>query len=346
VLLRDAGACVIVSYEDGGSPYSICQGPQGAQGPMGAPGMNGGQGPMGQQGAQGPMGTPGMAGAPGVAGMTGATGPMGPAGPQGPPGPALLLDGGSVPATAEEGIVFAGFTSATYDGNLGGPIGANAKCAAEFAGSHLCTEREYQWAGGGSAPASTSGFWLDNSWYSSSYNLFARDRQTTYTCDNWRSNANPGSSMYYYDNQGVSSAITNTNCAVARALGCCRSPQSGWFRGFTPTAYDGNLGGPIGANAKCSAAFPRSHLCTEREYQWAGAGVTPPGTSGFWLDNSWYSSSYNLFVRDRQTTYTCDNWRSNANPGSSMYFYDSQGVSSAITNTNCAVARALACCGG
>jgi hypothetical protein len=57
-------------------------------------------------------------------------------------------------------VRFRGFTAATYTGNLGGYPGANAKCAAEFSNSFLCTRADYDQANGVVAAAS-SGAWID-----------------------------------------------------------------------------------------------------------------------------------------------------------------------------------------
>src|SRR5205085_1049330 len=99
---------------------------------------------------------------------------------------------------------------------------------------------------------------------------------------------------------------------------------------------------------KCAAEFASSHLCTYREYTWTGSSVTPSSPNGFWLDDnlSTGSNSPNNFPRDRSTSYTCRNWRSNNGPAEYMYFFDSQGVTSGAQYNVCNVARSLACCGG
>lgn len=63
----------------------------------------------------------------------------------------LFLDGGVVLANGG-GMEFAGFTSMTYTGLLGGDPGANAKCATEFAGSHFCTMADFDEANGTVSP--------------------------------------------------------------------------------------------------------------------------------------------------------------------------------------------------
>ncbi len=359
---------VRVSLEDGGAPQIICDG-QSVVGASEPPGTNcafggvkyasasgfgyvcngatGAQGLAGATGATGPQGPMGAAGAQGATGPQGPQGSQGPQGPQGPPGAAVLLDGGSLPVLASDGYTFAGFTTASYDGNLGGPAGANAKCAAEFSGSHLCTTREYQWAGSAVAPGA-NGAWLDYAYFSSqgSPNQLPRDRDGSYSCNAWRSNNGPSEYARYLDQQGYYVPPAYNFCNVSRQLACCRSPHGGWFRGFTAQLYDGNLGGPVGANAKCASEFPGAHLCTTREYQWAGSGAAP-GASGAWIDYAYFSSqgSPNQFPRDRDGSYSCNAWRSNNGPAEYARYLDPQGYYVPPAYNFCNVPRQLACCG-
>jgi hypothetical protein len=130
-------------------------GPQGIQGPVGETGTTGAQGPAGPVGATGATGPVGPQGPIGLMGPTGATGPQGPegpagptgaTGPQGPEGPA-----GTGGVTQEVLNVMCHYaigtnlsrcpsfcdctkkvfiSSTTYTANLGGLVGADAKCKA------------------------------------------------------------------------------------------------------------------------------------------------------------------------------------------------------------------------
>jgi hypothetical protein len=365
---------VRVSLEDGGNPAVICNGTpgaqgamglQGAQGPQGVAGGVGPQGPVGATGATGPAGAVGPAGSQGVpgaqgpAGVAGVAGPAGPAGatgaqgltgPQGPSGPALLLDGGALPSPSSQGFSFAGYTANLYDGNLGGITGAHAKCDLEFSGAHLCTYREFMWSAPPTSPSAV-GAWLDNDAYSSSSNpnLWPRDRSSS-ACTNWTSNSNPSTNYSAYSFMqptGYWSPSAYDVCQVARQLACCRS-NTRWFRGYTSAKYDGNLGGILGAHAKCNAEFTRSHLCTYRELMWSGSGLAPAAT-GAWLDNDAYSSSSNpnLWPRDRSSS-ACTNWTSNSNPSTNYSAYSyllPTGYWSPSAYDVCQVPRQLACCG-
>lgn len=267
----------------------------GAQGPAGPMGPAGGTGPSGPMGAQGTVGAQGPAGPVGPAGGVGAAGPTGPAGPQGPQGPAgavLLLDGGVAGANGR--IEFAGFTSVSYNGALGGIPGANALCSAEFAGSYFCPESDFRLSESSAAPG-PSGAWVDDS-RSTTTGL-----RTTFRCDNatgvtWTFS---GAS----DNGDSMSTTGNTSfatCDLLKPLACCRRSGRTVVRGLTSATFNGDLGGIPGANAKCSAQYPGSFFCAENDYRDAESPVTPPAM-GAWLDDT-RSSTTGL-----RTTFRCDN---------------------------------------
>ncbi|MFT3843036.1 MAG: hypothetical protein QM723_38965 [Myxococcaceae bacterium] len=325
----DGGSCptggVQVIAPDGGVSY-VCNGAQGQPGAQGNPG---------QQGIQG---TPGMAGSPGSPGATG---------PQGPPGPPGPMGGGDAgyTASATGGFTFAGFTAATYVGNLGGILGANAKCAAELPGSHMCTYREYQIAGSGTAVPNGAA-WIDPSSYPSSSSPSPEVRDRYYSgsdCSGWQQ----GVTGYYagfVDGFGTYQSYSNT-CDTARAIACCRGPTN-WFRGFTALTYTGNLGGLLGANAKCAAEFSGAHLCTYREYQFTGSGTTVPGGQA-WIDPSSYPSSSSPTPLPRDRYYSgsdCSGWQQGIT-GYYAGFIDGTGAYQSYSNT-CATPRPLTCCGG
>ncbi|MDP2275536.1 MAG: hypothetical protein Q8K32_32610 [Archangium sp.] len=291
--LPDAGTLALCNGATGNTGATGLQGPigltgpAGIQGPTGATGSPGATGPTGLQGPiglTGPAGTQGPTGATGPAGGAGPAGPQGPTGPVGPSGPAaalLFLDGGSV-VFAGDFVEFAGFTSTTYTGDLGGLPGANNKCATEFAGASLCTRADYDLANTGAA-APASGAWID----------FARGTDGT------RSN---GSCYYggtnepwsyggaFSSNGGQLGAMvtsygkhTTATCNLTKPIACCRAPARMIFRGFTALTYTGDLGGIPGANTKCASEFPGASLCTRADYDQANTSAAPPA-SGAWID--------------------------------------------------------------
>ncbi len=267
---------VLVHLPDAGT-IPVCNGATGAQGAMGA------QGPVGLTGATGavgPTGSLGPVGAQGPIGATGATGQTGPQGPSGPPGTVLFLDGGVVVAPGDT-LEFAGFTTALYAGNLGGYPGANTKCSAEFPGSFLCTRPDYDQANTAVGPGST-GAWIDyprssdgtrgaNSCYLGGAGVW------TYSGVAVGSSGQSGSTML------PTGDYTSAICNLQKPLACCRAASRVVFRGFTVSTFSGNLGGYPGANAKCSAEYAGSFLCTRSDYDQANTAVGPPA-SGSWID--------------------------------------------------------------
>ena len=293
---------VLVGLTDGGT-LPVCNGAQGAigaTGPAGSPGTVGAQGVPGPAGSPGPTGAPGATGAQGVPGPTGppgatggpgsigATGPAGAAGPagiagpmgsSGPPGQVLFLDGGVLVISGGT-PEFAGFTTATYTGALGGYPGANAKCSAEFPGSYLCTTAEFEDANGAVSPGA-AGAWSDG-------NRFTSGQREASSCSNngawnWGLTGSSGRSM------NAIGAPTSSVCNEVKPLACCRRAGRFVFRGFTTATFTGALGGYLGANAKCSAEFAGSYLCTTAEFEDANGAVSP-GAAGAWSDGNRFTS--------------------------------------------------------
>lgn len=324
-------------------------GPQGAiglTGPAGATGATGAQGPAGAVGAtgaagpQGPIGLTGPAGATGSTGATGAPGAAGPAGPQGvagpmgatgPTGPAgqvLFIDGGIVmPAT--DSVVFVGFTSVSYTGDLGGFVGANAKCRAQYAGASLCTESEFA-RGEPDFGAPVGGAWID----------FDRDAATgarsTTPCNNgngpWTHSGNSDSAGFL----SPTGYSTSTTCTASKPLTCCVRETRRVFRGFTAASYGGDLGGFSGANAKCRLDYPGSFLCTSSDYAQSDT-TSVPSANGAWID-------FDRGDQGGRSTTPCNNGNG---PWTHAGNSDSAGVLSNTgytTSMTCTGVRPLACC--
>ena len=137
----------------------------------------------------------------------------------GPPGAVLYLDGGVVVLNANT-IAFAGYTPTAFTGNLGGFVGANAKCEAAFAGSSLCTVTDYQLANP-TVSIGGVGAWID-------YNRFTNGERNSSAC------AGPTSGQAWIDSSATSAGavVLPTGfyasggpaqlCNVARPLTCCR----------------------------------------------------------------------------------------------------------------------------
>lgn len=288
-------------------------GAQGPEGPAGAAGPRGEPGPAGPPGPQGAvllvdggvlMGPPGAgvvvapvsAGSPvcptggvrvtqlsdggvtyvcsGAVGAQGPAGPAGPAGPQGPPGEVLFVDGGSPDAVPYVGLV--GFTTAVYDGNLGGNTGANQKCNAQFPGSYFCTAQDYYV--GEPRQLSSLGAWVDA-------DRDGSGERTTTLCNGssgrWTGNQTSASGWYITSGGRV---MKNTDavpglCNVQRPLACCTNPGRMRYRGATTALVKPSaLGGFPVANQHCNGQYPGSFFCTRGDFALSEPLAVPSAT--------------------------------------------------------------------
>ncbi len=303
------------------------QGPAGPAGPQGPQGVQGLTGATGSTGAQGPAGSIGLAG---PQGAPGTQGPVGPAGPAGPPGQVLYLDGGVVLASEGDSMVFAGFTVATFTGDLGGFPGANAKCRVDFPSSFLCSYGDYNRAEPGQgAPA--SGAWVD-----SERDSFGRRAPSP--CNNGPGPWTFSGTTDTGDVVTTSGYVTSSTCSAVKPLACCQTPLKRIFRGFTSVIFTGDLGGFPGANAKCRAEFPGSFFCSYGDYNRAEPSSGAPA-SGAWADSERDSFG-------RRAPSPCNN-----GPGP-WTFSGTTDTGDVITSTGyvtssvCSAARPIACCQG
>jgi hypothetical protein len=99
---------------------------------------------------------------------------------------------------AAGGSITVQFTTATYNGNLGGLSGANAKCQSEFSGSYFCQTEDYLRSG----ETSTTEGWVHND---GGYPTYAN-------CGGWSSS----SSVH----RGLTN-ISYDDCNISYKLACC-----------------------------------------------------------------------------------------------------------------------------
>jgi hypothetical protein len=242
----------------------------------------------------------------------------------------------------EQSFGFAGFTSATFNGNVGGRNAAHAVCEAAFAGAHLCYASEYL-STESTAPVPAGGAWFDvTSDLNNSASLYGVSplfgRYTSGACTNWTSNASGISGYLIGTDGGVASAPCNT----VHPLACCNGTPRDVFAGVT--SVNATMSGRVQMHALCKANYPGSHLCHAAEYVRADSSASIPA-SGAWLDLSsdingggaLYGASP-LF--GRYTSGACTNWTSTAS-GISGYLVASDG---SIASAPCNTVRPAACC--
>ena len=322
---------VRLNFADGGT-LAVCNGAAGstgAMGPQGPTGLAGPQGPQGNVGPGGVAGPQGNAGPQGSPGPAGPTGSIGPAGPAGSPGAVLYLDGGIVIANGEW-VAFAGFTQATYTGDLGGIAGANQKCSAEFSRSFLCTVSEFH-RGESAIGAPGTGAWAD----------YERDENGARSVSGCYANSlgawSLGTNGDYAPLILPNGNRTDSNCNVTHALACCRNAPKSIFRGFTQATSNGNLGGIAGANQKCSAEFSNSFLCTVSDVHKGEPAVGAPG-NGAWAD----------YERDTNGARSVSGCYANSlgawSLGTNGDYAPNILPNGNRTDSNCDVVHSLACC--
>ncbi len=322
-----AGGARLTQLSDGGIT-NVCHGLDGA---AGAQGPTGATGPAGLAGATGPVGP---AGPQGAVGSAGAPGPTGPQGPPGAPGQVLFLDGGTISTTW---VQLAGFTSATFTGNLGGHPGANLKCEAEFPGSFFCTSSDYYRSEPMVTPPSP-GAWID-------YDRDAIGNRSSNACYQsavaplgpWTNSTNSDWAAYV---NATGYVLSGENCNLVKPLACCRFPRRSVLRGFTTATFTGNLGGHPSANQKCNAEFPGSHFCTSADYYLAEPKSFPPA-SGAWVDYDRDAVGTRSSNACYQSTTTPGPWTNSTNSDWAAYVNASGYV---LNGENCNLVKALACC--
>jgi hypothetical protein len=251
-------------------------------------------------------------------------------GPQGAPGAVLYLDGGVV--IASDAIAFAGFTTVTSNGNLGGSPGANRMCQNQFPGSYFCTLADYGLANTSVVPPTAAGAWVDFSRATTGQ----RDRTSCETSSGAWTTATSGQGGAFLTATG--GYYTTNTCDNIKPLACCRGgPRPVIFRGFTTATFTGSVGGQAGATQQCQSQYPGSFFCTAADFDMSNTGAAPGG-SGAWVD---YPRAANG-ERDRTSCETSSGAWTTANSGQSGA--DLTPVGGYYAVANCQTALPLACC--
>jgi hypothetical protein len=252
--------------------------------------------------------------------------------------------------------VFAGFTSSTVDGALGGREQMHARCAAELPGSHLCHVAEYQLTSSATA-VPPAGAWTDSSAAADGaydgavvVDRIASPTSGRYTgrsqyenCSNWTSTQSSGLTL---ENSGA----FHQYCGDQRVLACCSTQYRELFRGFTAAMVSGAAGGRTQMHARCGSEFPGAHLCHIAEYQRAASTITPPAT-GAWADTSGFATPMGGEVETRVASASVGRWTGRSTYDNCENWTDAHASLAGLTirpgmvySSACAVARPLACC--
>jgi len=258
----------------------------------------------------------------------------------------------------------AGFTAAQYTGVAGGREVMHARCAQQFAGSHLCHTAEYTIANSATVPPA-SGAWIDFSGgvrtdaglVQASLDLgdVTQGRYVSQlysgNCDNWT--AAIDSSTVTRGLTITPATATSDLCTAMHALACCSTPYVEKFRGFTAALTTGvHPGGRAEMHQLCGAEFAGSHMCHAAEYARAASTTSPPA-GGAWLDYSGFLRSSTQATAEIASgdvgrysgqlySGNCDNWT--AAIDSSTVTRGLTITTSGATSALCTDSHPIACC--
>ncbi|MBS1120088.1 MAG: uncharacterized protein H6Q90_2316 [Deltaproteobacteria bacterium] len=116
---------------------------------------------------------------------------------------------------------FRGFTTGTTNGNAGGRARMHARCATEFAGSHMCHIAEYVRAAPRVAPPATAA-WMDDSTFNNrgenrgAMPRSGRSTSAESSCNSWTTSSQFVNALAMNAAGGV-----RGTCDLARAIACC-----------------------------------------------------------------------------------------------------------------------------
>lgn len=108
---------------------------------------------------------------------------------------------------------FRGYTAFTTNGAIGGRTPANARCSAEFPGSHLCNDFEVR-ESRGSVPLAAQAAWLE-------YGGTAGEAYNDSYCTKWTSSSATQSGLVILPTGYTTSTAPGLTCASVLPLACC-----------------------------------------------------------------------------------------------------------------------------
>jgi hypothetical protein len=114
-------------------------------------------------------------------------------------------------------VIFRGYTTSTFTGNLGGYPGANSKCQAQFPGSYFCTIADFDRSNPTVAPPA-SGAWVD---FSRATSGERTDSSCSATGSTGWTSALAGD--YGANLNAVGGYYTTVACSNSKPLACCQN---------------------------------------------------------------------------------------------------------------------------
>jgi hypothetical protein len=119
-------------------------------------------------------------------------------------------------------VLFAGFTPASYTGNMGGRPAVHAVCGAAFPSSHMCHATEY-FRTNSATPVPAAGAWLDASVDEDDgltvEGAPGNGRNTNYSCLSFTSASTSYTGTYLATNGEATWG--GSTCQLARPVACC-----------------------------------------------------------------------------------------------------------------------------
>ncbi len=129
--------------------------------------------------------------------------------------------------SASSGPTWAGYTASSFNANMGTIMGMNAKCEADFSGSHACTYDEILKLGS-NFPNSVHAWIIDGSYASGTSSVFwvtkdgTNTTGTSYgTCLGWTTSTN-SSSSYLAPYMNTNGRVYFATCNNTYKIPCCK----------------------------------------------------------------------------------------------------------------------------
>lgn len=107
-------------------------------------------------------------------------------------------------------VTIVGYTTSTYNGNLGGVVGANSKCHADFSESRICTTDDIVKSGTRSTPPADAWVWMNSDQVAGGGFRFG--------CYSYASTSSSAYGMTF----SSSGSVAPIQCNQLRKIACCK----------------------------------------------------------------------------------------------------------------------------